>query len=312
MRFCGYRESYAHCLSVYAPQTLLNIYTDIAIADSPFRHRAEIWDTQSIDLRADPPVSTFVVPANSRLRPTRSNVISGDVVGVDTSDASNSGAFSLKHVAAERRFIANVDHLVAQTAFESEIDRHDVRIRRGGTPWPVLGYELQPDAMRAFLSGWSVAPEDRGGPATIADLLKWTPESGGFRGTRCILLVDSVLTLGADGDSLLDSLLTAGPGSNWYGRSLDAAPTGFSQRRPRGAPGDTENHDDLRILTVVGQSERSVARHYQDSVVVHARGFELQNSGTRLGAFGATLIGWLPDDSNVYKVNLESAWRMDA
>lgn len=306
MRFCGYRRSYARSIKIYAPPTLLTTYSDIAEIDGPFRLRAEEWDRDSVDLRKRHPIARFVVPNTSRLRLTRSNVVSGDVSGLDTSQTNNSGVFSTRHTASPARFLQNLSIVRSFTSRDSLITT--IPLARQG--YSVEAFESSSEAFRGLLRDWSVADSDSAGINVLRELLQWESQSGGLLGRRCVLLVDSNLLGDETPVSLVD--LTQTSSSNWLTRTAETPRSySFSLNQQRMASPSAAD-DSVRIPTVVGDTERSPRMEFADAVVLHVRAYELrthQNSNpfTR----GISLIGWIPDDSSVYTLNLEAAWRYD-
>jgi hypothetical protein len=237
---------------------------------------------------------------------TRRNVVSGDVDGFDTSAANNSGAFSTRHVASIHRFVSNADLLIERFAAEQPFESRPLP-REG---WHLNAFEVSVEEMRTLLIGWSLADRDREGPGVLRDLLHWELSRGGFGDERCVVLVDEPLLAEASGRDLWTAT-RAGTGPTWMSRTV-GMPHGYQQTASRLASDFLELEDGIEIPTVVGQSERSARSEFSDNVVLHARGFGLRRDRqSPPDAFGIALIGWVPDDSTVYTVNLEAAWMLD-
>jgi len=307
MRFCGYRGSFERSIRVFAPQTLLDVYQDIATTDAPFRARALDWDLASTDLYQSRPVSSFAVPAGSRMNLTRSNVVSGDVQGFDTSSANNSGAFSTKHIASITRFVDNANLLIERFAEATTIGQ--TLVPREG--WNVNAFEVASSELREFLRVWSLANPDREGPGLLGDLLGWSRSRGGYGDERCVVLVDEPLLAQPDAKTLWNA--TEGiSGQGWMLRTA-RVPHTYRQTLAPSSEESFELEDSIAVPTIVGGSERNARSQYADCVVVHARGFGLRtDEQTPPVAFGISLIGWVPDNSMVFAVNLEAAWMISA
>jgi hypothetical protein len=307
MRFCGYRGSFERSIRVFAPQTLLDVYQDIAATDAPFRARALDWDLGSTDLYLNRPVSRFAVPSGSRLNLTRSNVVSGDVQGFDTSSANNSGAFSTKHIASITRFLRNSDLLIQR--FSGLTHSSQTLVPREG--WSVNAYEVASTELRDLLSVWSLANPDREGPGLLTDLLNWSRSRGGYSQERCVVLVDEPLLAHPDGESLWNATQRSA-GKAWMLRTA-GMPHNYQQTLARSSEEPSALEDGIVVPTIVGGSERTVRRPFDDCVVLHARGFGLRRDNqTPPVAFGISLVGWVPNNSMVYAVNLEAAWMLNA
>jgi hypothetical protein len=77
MRFCGYRDSYKHFVRVYAPMSVFANYFDILESDKFLRDMANSWDSESRNLKQDPPKFVHLKPKSTRVKMTRRSVTSG-------------------------------------------------------------------------------------------------------------------------------------------------------------------------------------------------------------------------------------------
>jgi hypothetical protein len=125
MRFCGYRKDYLRVLRVYANSDIVQDYIDAVLIDEPFRNRAFRWDVENRNLINKPPIFRFIAPSDSRFRPTRNNVLSGEIAKRNTT--SNSGFFSLEKIANPKKFIRNYDFVKDFLKDLSIFDKYKVR-----------------------------------------------------------------------------------------------------------------------------------------------------------------------------------------
>jgi hypothetical protein len=307
MRFCGYRRSYSRSIRIFAPQTLLDIYQDIADTDAPFRARASDWDRLSVDLHANPPVSRFVVPAGSRLNLTRSNVISGDVSGFDTGASNRSGAFSSKHIASIARLAINAATL--QRSFGQLVPEDQRWVASEG--WNINSYRLSPMDLRTLLATWSLHPTDKEGPGVLYDLLYWPRSHGGLGQEQCVVLVDEPL-LSYPSARVLWQTMMASQGQGWMKRTV-GLPHGYQQSYANLVASPSATEELITVPTIVGGSERTAREPWSDCVLLHFRAYGLRKSeGDAPDAYGISMIGWVPDNSSVFSVNLEAAGLFDA
>ncbi len=134
MRFCGYRMNYRHMIRVVAPLEILYDYADSVEVDTALRQSANLWDLENRDLRNDPPSVIHITPRGSRLRATRSSVISPSVKRV-LSGSNNStlnwiGNLGLRSFRAS---LTNFDDLLAHHGLELD-HRHENGLFRAFVP----------------------------------------------------------------------------------------------------------------------------------------------------------------------------------
>jgi hypothetical protein len=80
MRFCGYRATYSHAVTVHALQDIFDLFTYLAQVERALMGTAEDWDEQDKDLRLDTPALWYVSRPTNRSRPTRLAVRTRDLV----------------------------------------------------------------------------------------------------------------------------------------------------------------------------------------------------------------------------------------
>ncbi|QCW51027.1 hypothetical protein FE634_12560 [Nocardioides dongxiaopingii] len=71
MRFCGYRSTYAHVVTVHALADILEMLSYLAHVERVLMATAEEWDAQDKNLRMEEPSLWYVARPTNRARPTR-------------------------------------------------------------------------------------------------------------------------------------------------------------------------------------------------------------------------------------------------
>jgi hypothetical protein len=79
MRFCGYRSRYANFVTVWAPQDIFDLFSEMNAADGVLYKFAESWDLQERDLKKYGAQVVFVQPGKKSINPTRAGVLDPSV-----------------------------------------------------------------------------------------------------------------------------------------------------------------------------------------------------------------------------------------
>lgn len=127
MRFCGYRGSYSHVISVHAPRAIFDSLDYLAQVERALMATAQDWEASDKNLRLDEPALWYVSRPTNRMKPTRLAVRDRDLV-----DSSKSRqVLSIRQFAQPRGF------------------RHNSRI--------LLDWVEGSDPSRDFLDDWLLA-----------------------------------------------------------------------------------------------------------------------------------------------------------
>ena len=71
MRFCGYRATYSHVVTVHAPADIFESFDYLAQVERALISTAEEWEERDKNLRLDEPALWYVSRPTNRMRPTR-------------------------------------------------------------------------------------------------------------------------------------------------------------------------------------------------------------------------------------------------
>lgn len=83
MRFCGYRDTYAHVVTVHARPETFDGFEHLALVERVLLSTAEDWAEADKDLRLEEPTLWYVKRSNRAMRPTRAGVRDRDLVDLE-------------------------------------------------------------------------------------------------------------------------------------------------------------------------------------------------------------------------------------
>jgi len=307
MRFCGYRKDYLRVLRVYANSDIVQDYIDAVIIDEPFRNRALRWDVENKNLINSPPIFRFIAPSDSRFRPTRNNVLSGEIVKRDTT--SSSGFFSLEKIANPKKFVRNYDFINDFVKTLSIFDKY--KVRDSDSKSDSIIYSLTHEDAINLNRGWGVEIGEETEFSALVELMGYPVSEKGLAGLNFLLSVDTTIGQYSSGGDI-------------HKNYKDIA--GLPVRTLNGECDENDwssfqNLDKFSNLgtSLVGGSERAMQEHYPGSVLIQCRLYKILNpnpehlvSNTRNPegrdvGLGLSLIGWIPDTKSEFYVNKEAA-----
>ena len=291
MRFCGYRRSYLELIRIFAPTDIIEDYQTAVEIDAPFRNRALRWHRESRDLLKRPPIMRFVAPTSSRYRPTRNAVISARVSARTMTQSS--GFFNLGLIANPGYFANNLDLIIDLAGDLNEVDRRLIGSNE------VIYYSLSQKLRETLFSRFNVHGQEMKDFWALNELLDYSEAEKGLANVDHLLAVDKALIELNSSDNAFAMF-----------NDSDLPSFGFRTLNQSAKAADWKGRNPSMALkhaaakSIVGDSERKVHEQREDSVVIHARTFNLRNpeSGSSIG-LGLTLVGWIPsgeDDFQVY------------
>lgn len=249
MRFCGYRMNYRNMIRVVAPLEILRDYADSVEVDTALRESANLWDLENRDLRNDPPSVIHITPRGSRLRATRSSVISQNVKrvlsGSTTSTLNwigNLGAQSFK---------------VALSNFDQALQRHGVDLSQRGEHGLVLA-SLRPEAIRDFINALWPEQTQSLSSQLVHEIINDSSHCRQVFGNEIILAIDlprrfmNFVDLGNHLTDLLNAPIKRGSEVGY--RTLKNASFAIEAQEWL----DGSDNQPISVQTLVGDSERSV------------------------------------------------------
>lgn len=71
MRFCGYRSTYSHVVTVHAPSAIFDSFDYLSQVERALVSAAEEWEERDKDLQVEQPALWYVSRPTNRMRPTR-------------------------------------------------------------------------------------------------------------------------------------------------------------------------------------------------------------------------------------------------
>lgn len=307
MRFCGYRKDYLRVLRVYANSDIVQDYIDAVLIDEPFRNRALRWDIENRNLINRPPIFRFIAPSDSRFRPTRNNVLSGEIVKRNTT--SSSGFFSLQKIANPKKFIKNYDFVKDFLKELSIFDKYKVQDSDSKSDATV--YSLSYENARDLNRNWSIESGEELEFNALIELMGYPASEKGLAELNFLFSVDTTIGLYNSGGDIhrdyndIDGLPV---------RSLN----NLCNEEDWSSFQNLEKFSNLSA-SLVGGSERTMQMHYPESVLIQCRLYKLLNpspgdlieksrnpEGRGVG-LGLSLIGWIPDTKSEFYVNKEAA-----
>jgi len=307
MRFCGYRKDYFRVMRVYANSDIVQDYIDAVLIDEPFRNRALRWDVENRNLLTSPPIFRFIAPADSRFRPTRNNVLSGEIVKRNTT--SSSGFFSLEKIANPKKFIKNYDFLKDLVKGLSIFDKYKVRDSESKSD--AIIYSLTYEDAKKMNRSWNLEIGEETEFNALIELMGYPESEKGLSKLNFLLSVDTTIGQYNSGGDIHKNY------KNIEGLPVRTLESECSEDDWM----SLRNLDKLSNLgtSLVGGSERAMQEQYKDSVLIQCRLYKLLNpnpeplilnsgnSDARGVGLGLSLIGWIPDTKAEFYVNEEAA-----
>jgi hypothetical protein len=307
MRFCGYRKDYLRVLRVYANSDIVQDYIDAVLIDEPFRNRALRWDIENRNLINRPPIFRFIAPSDSRFRPTRNNVLSGEIVKRNTT--SSSGFFSLEKIANPKKFIRNYDFVKDFLKDLSIFDKY--KVRESDSKSDATVYSLTYEDARNLNRNWNVESGEELEFNALIELMGYPASEKGLAELNFLFSVDTTIgQYNSGGDIHRDY------------NNIDGLPVrSLNDECNQDDWSSFQNLDKFSNLSasLVGGSERAMQLHYPDSVLIQCRLYKILNpnpegfieksrnpEGRGIG-LGLSLIGWIPDSKSEFYVNKEAA-----
>jgi hypothetical protein len=307
MRFCGYRKDYLRVLRVYANSDIVQDYIDAVLIDEPFRNRALRWDIENRNLINRPPIFRFIAPSDSRFRPTRNNVLSGEIVKRNTT--SSSGFFSLEKIANPKKFIRNYDFVKDFLKDLSIFDKY--KVRESDSKSDATVYSLTYEDARNLNRNWNVESGEELEFNALIELMGYPASEKGLAELNFLFSVDTTIgQYNSGGDIHRDY------------NNIDGLPVrSLNNECNQDDWSSFQNLDKFSNLSasLVGGSERAMQLHYPDSVLIQCRLYKILNpnpedfieksrnpEGRGVG-LGLSLIGWIPDSKSEFYVNKEAA-----
>jgi len=303
MRFCGYRKDYLRFIQVFAPGDIILDYQDAVKIDEPFRQRAQKWDLTSRDLIKNPPIMRFIAPIDTRFRPTRNSVLSGQIEVRNT--ASKSGLFSIGQIASPIRLVSNLDlvlNLVSKSVFLETYTS-------AGTKMAI--YKLERSDAQLLLNKFKVSASESSDLRSLSELLEYDENERGLANSNILFAVDESIIVYSSGEDLFNRIEIS---KELPFRTLSGA------INPQVWANCEEDSEILSVQakSIVGDSERNVHKQYSDSILLQIRLYRLlvdsetsvkkyQSKGFENGVgVGISMIGWIPDSQEEYYVNREA------
>ena len=303
MRFCGYRRDYLRFIQVFAPADIILDYQDAVKIDEPFRQRALKWDLTSRDLITRPPIMRFIAPVNTRFRPTRNSVLSGQIEV--RSSTGKSGFFSVSQISSPVRLISNSDLVLHLANGSSLVESY----ASAGTKMSI--YKIRVKEAQLLLDRFKVSISESSDLKSLSELLEYDESERGLANSNILLAVDESILEFSSGEDLFNRLVIT---KELPFRTLSG------EIDPEMWASCVENSEMLSVQakSIVGDSERNVHKQYGDSILLQVRLYRLlvnEDSGVKkykkdgfengVGV-GISLIGWIPDTQEEFYVNREA------
>lgn len=304
MRFCGYRRDYLRFIQVFAPADIILDYQDAVKIDEPFRQRALKWDLTNRDLISRPPIMRFIAPVDTRFRPTRNSVLSGQIEV--RSSTGKSGLFSVSQISSPIRLVSNSDLVLNLANTSNFVESYASASTRMSI------YKIQVKEAQQLLDRFQVSSTEASDLKSLSELLEYDESERGLANSNILLAVDDSILEFSSGEDLFNRLVIT-----------DELPfrTLSGEIDPEMWASCLENGEMISVQakSIVGDSERNVHKKYGDSILLQIRLYRLlvsQDSGVKKyerGGFengvgaGISLIGWIPDTQEEFYVNREAA-----
>jgi len=290
MRFCGYRRNYLDLVRIFAPTDIIEDYQTAVEIDAPFRNRALRWHRESRDLLKTPPIMRFIAPSNSRYRPSRNGVISSQVSSRTTTPKS--GFFNVSHIANPNFFSNNLD-LVIDIAQNLElVEKRTIGINQ------IHYFALNLAMRKRLLSQLSIYSGEKQDVLALDELMDYSEEEKGLLNYDHLLAVDkATLDLISSEDTFRN--FKPAHDSRFGFRTLNQD----CHSKDWVAKNETMELRHCAAKNIVGDSERGVHDLVPNSVLIHARTFNLRTpkDESTIG-MGLALVGWLPKSENDFQI----------
>jgi hypothetical protein len=301
MRFCGYRKSYLPAIQVFAPEDIVEDYYDAVLIDEPFRARALKWDKSSRNLLKEPPISRFIAPSNTRFRPTRNSVLSGEIAVRDS--IGQSGFFKLAKIANPLDFVNNMNIIIDLIKDKSIYEKYS----NAETVSKI--YLLSELDIRYLFLNWQINKLEMPDFMTMFELLGYDEKERGLSHLECLISIDEKIQKFPSGEEAHQNFnLFEVPE-----RTINSKISEFDWKNFN----NLEKLNSVEIKQVVGDSERKMRNDFSDKVFLQCRLYKLLNpSDVRLGigsrnpigrgvGLGISMIGWIPNTQEEFYINQE-------
>lgn len=158
MRFCGYRGTYAHVVTVHALPAIFESFDYLAQVERALISTAEDWEEQDKNLRRDEPALWYVSRPTNRMKPTRLAVRDRELVDANKSNL----VLTLRQFIQPTSFAHNARELLAW------MERRE--INRGFLDDWLLA-ECGAEDVRELLGKWKMAGSDDASREVAAELM---------------------------------------------------------------------------------------------------------------------------------------------
>jgi hypothetical protein len=290
MRFCGYRDSYANFIRVYAPSSIFFNYRDILESDGFLRNMANNWDEENRNLKHDPPKFVHLKSKKTRVKMTRRSVTSGYL---RTSTGAKRSGFtrveeSQSYGDFRRTFTDLGLRLDTLESFEKGV------------------FELPSDLLFEYIEAISGDRELGTNSYAISGLLQDSELAVEALGSIVKLVLDLPNGVESIHDFLesMPNLVSAGTSAK--DKSLSYRSTsagldfGFS---------DWMDNEDLvpssNLKELVGDSERGVRANFEDDAVLLVKPIALTDDSKVIKALTLTATVWIKGDSPDFVVHTQ-------
>lgn len=285
MRFCGYRKSYRKLIRVVAPKEILQDYVDSVEVDLSLRRSADEWDKENRDLRNNPPAVIHIAPKDSRLRATRSSVISRDVKKV-ISGATNSTLNWIGNTGLSpfQNSLSKFDSALVEVGIElqgrgesgivSQSISPETLLKIVSTLWPEQSDSLSSELLKEISSNTTYSSQVFGKSLTVVLDLPTKFESFRDLSSEIQKLLSDPIRKGSDiGYRTLAGNNSEFDASAWVAGKVIAP---------------------LAVQVLVGDSERAIRDSFPDSAIFLVKPFVLTRDGKKAVAVSLAGILWLP------------------
>lgn len=157
MRFCGYRRTYAHVITVHALPDIFSAFDYLAQVERALISTAQDWEARDKNLKLDEPALWYVSRPTNRMRPTRLAVRDRDLEDTDRSQQ----VLSLRQFLQPASFVHNARRILAWTEAQDAA--------RGLEGW--LLTECGAPAVEDLLAGLRLTGRDDGERDVALELL---------------------------------------------------------------------------------------------------------------------------------------------
>jgi hypothetical protein len=290
MRFCGYRDSYASFIRVYAPSSIFFNYRDILESDRFLRNMANNWDEENRNLKHDPPKFVHLKSKQTKVKMTRRSVTSGYLRS--STGAKRSGFTRVEESQSYGDFRSTLIELGAKLVTLESLER--------GV------FELPSELLFEYIEAISGERELGTNSYAISGLL----QDGELALEALGSMVKLVLELPDEVESLEDFLESlpklVSAGTSTQAKSLAYRSTsagidfGFNDWVGSGKLVPSSNLKEL-----VGDSERRVRDKFEDDAVLLIKPIALTDESKVIKALTLTATVWIKGDSPDFVVHTQ-------